>query len=75
MASKVTSTANGGIRAWLLPEINEIKISLERINGEIKVLDTKIESTRNELKVGIARVESRVEDLDKRLDVVQRLAL
>lgn len=82
MASKVTGAAKGGIRAWLMPEIHEIKLALETIRGEMKVLDTKIgsldakiDSVRNELKADIARVDSKVEDLDKRLDVAQRLAV
>lgn len=32
-------------------------------------------SLRNELKADISRVDSSVKDLDKRLDIVQRLAV
>ena len=82
MATKVAGAAKDGIRAWLMPEINDIKVQLAEIKGDIKAtteriraLDTKIDSVRNELKADIARADSRVEDLDKRLDIAQRLAV
>ncbi|MGI0081118.1 MAG: hypothetical protein ACRECH_16025, partial [Nitrososphaerales archaeon] len=78
--------AQGGIRAWLMREINEIKVQLAEIRGDAKAVNTKIDgldekidmkvdSLRNELKADIQRVDSSVKDLDERLDIVQRLTL
>ncbi len=86
MASKVAKAAQGGIRAWLMREINEIKVQLAEIRGDAKAVNTKIDgmdekidmkvdSLRNELKADIQRVDSSVKDLDERLDIVQRLTL
>ena len=75
MATKAADVANGGIRAWLMPEINEIKVYLARIEGEIstleaevrgvkegdiKALHTEIQSLKDNLRTEIQSVKDRV---------------
>ena len=61
MASKVAKAAKGGIRAWLMPEIIEIK-------GELKTLSVKVEEMDR-------RLTGEIQSLKESLNVVQRLAV
>ena len=67
MASKAARAAKDGIRAWLMPEISDIKLELSEIRGEVKSLHTKVEEMDK-------RLSSKIEDLDNRLDIAQRLS-
>ena len=64
MASKVAKAARGGIRSWLMPEINDIKVQLAEIKGEIKSL---VESDK--------RLEAEIQSLKDSLNIVQRLTV
>jgi hypothetical protein len=68
--------------AWrlVLPEIRQIvreemQSAMGEINAKFEALNMKIDSSRNELKTEITSVRFNLEGLDKRLDVVQRLAI
>lgn len=68
MASKVAKAAQGGIKAWLLPEINDIKVQLAEMRGDVKSLTTRVDATneridslRNELNADILRVETKID--------------
>ncbi len=74
MAGKVAKVAQGGIKAWLLPEINDIKVQLADMRGDVKSLTARVDATneridslRNELKSDISGVSSKVDEMDKRL--------
>jgi len=54
------------LEQFFLPQLNEIK-------GEIKALDTKIDSLRNELKADISKVEQRVISLEQRIDIIKEM--
>ena len=64
MASKVAKAAQGGLKAWLLPEINDLKVSLAEIKGEMKSLS---ESDK--------RLEAEIQSLKDSLNIVQRLTV
>ena len=65
MASKAAANAaKGGIRDWLMPEINDIKVQLAKIRGDIKAINARIDSLTSEVK-----------DLRENMNVVQRLAV
>lgn len=54
MVSKVAGAAKGGVRAWLMTEINDIKVQLAEIKDEIKSLNTRVEEMDNRLSNEIA---------------------
>ena len=47
----------------------------EELLSRNESLGNEMMSMKNELKADIAKVDSSVKDLDKRLDIVQRLAI
>jgi prophage DNA circulation protein len=68
MASKVAGAAKGGMRAWLMPELNDIKVQLAEIKGDIKSLQTQV----NEMD---KRVTGEIQGVKDSLNIVQRLAV
>ncbi|HKW04301.1 MAG TPA: hypothetical protein VJN71_03280 [Nitrososphaerales archaeon] len=68
MASKVARAARGGIRAWLMRELNDIKVQLAEISGDIKSLQTQV----NEMD---ERVTGEIQGVEDGLNNVQRLAV
>ncbi len=71
MAEKAITTLSAiksAIQSVVSPDLGEIK-------GELKTINTKIDSLKNELRAEIKVVDTKVEQLDKRLDVVQRVAV
>lgn len=86
MASKASGIAKGGIRAWLMPELNDIKVSLAEIRGEIKTTNERIESLNSKIESADRRITSQIQEMDKRLtaeiqgvkdslNIVQRLSV
>lgn len=81
MATKAAKAAAGGLKAWLMPEINDIKVSLAEMRGDVRSLAARVDATneridstndridslRNELKSEISLVSSKVDEMDKRL--------
>jgi prophage DNA circulation protein len=68
MASKVAGAAKGGIRAWLMPELNDIKVQLAEIKGDIKSLQTQVNGMDK-------RVTGEIQGVKDSLNIVQRLAV
>jgi hypothetical protein len=68
IAGKVSDAAKGGIRAWLMPEINDIKVQLAEIRGDIKSLQTEVEAVKDSLSViqRLAVLEAKVSQLEKK---------
>ena len=57
-----------------MPEINDIKVSLAEMRGDVRSLAARVDATkdridslRSELKSGISLVSSKVDEMDKRL--------
>ena len=82
MAGKAANAARGGIRAWLMPEINEIKVQLAELKSDLKATNSRIDSLGAELKAELKATNSRIDllsnevkDLRESLSVVQRLAV
>ena len=71
MAGKAADAAKGGIRAWLMPEINDIKVQLAEIKGELKATNSRIDSTNTRVEA----LASEIKELRESLSVVQRLAV
>ena len=64
--------AAGGFRTWLMPEINDIKVSLAEMRGDVRSLAARVDATkdridslRSELQSGISLVSSKVDEMDK----------
>jgi hypothetical protein len=75
MASKIAEKAPGWFTRLLLPQISEMKAELKVLNGRIDSLETKMNAEFKIVHAEIEGVNEKVEALDKRLDVVQRLAV
>ena len=67
MLSKTADAAKGGVRAWLMPELNDIKVSLAEIRGEIKTTNERIESLNSKMESTDRRITSQIQEMDKRL--------
>lgn len=67
MATKAADAARGGIRAWLMPEINDIKVQLAEIRGDIKSLKTEVDGIKESLNVvqRLAVLEAKVSEYEK----------
>ena len=72
MAGKAADAAKGSIRAWLMPEINEIKVSLAKIEGEISTLRAEVRGVK---EGDIKALHSEIQSVKDSLNVVQRLAV
>lgn len=79
MASKVAGAAKGGRRAWLMPELNDIKVQLAEIKGDIKSLQTQVNEMDKRLSSEIREMDKRVtgeiQGVKDSLNIVQRLAV
>lgn len=86
MATKVAKAAQGGIKAWLLPEINDIKVQLAEIRGDIKSVNTRVDSLGTRIEEMDKRLTGEIRSLDTRLsgeiqglkesmNVLQRVAI
>jgi predicted nuclease with TOPRIM domain len=67
MAGKAAGAAKGGIRAWLMPEINDIKVQLAEMRGDIKATNTRIDSFSTDMRGDIKSLNTRIDEMDKRL--------
>ena len=79
MAGKVAKAAQGGLKAWLMPEINDIKVQLAEIRGDIKSLTTRVHEMDKRLTADIQgldrRLTAEIQGIKENLNVVQRLAV
>jgi len=64
MAEKVP----GWLERILLPQISELK-------GEVKAINARLEGEFKAVHSEIRRLDEKIDSLDKRMDVVQRLAV
>ncbi len=64
MAEKVP----GWLERVLLPQISELK-------GEVRAVNARIDGEFKAVHSEIGRLEEKIDGLDKRMDVVQRLAV
>jgi phage shock protein A len=65
--SRAVGAAKGGIRAWLMPELNDIKVELAEIKGEIKSTNTRIDSLKTEMKSGDEKLAAAIKSGDEKL--------
>lgn len=63
---------NESLRNEMLSMKSELKADIGKVNGELLA---EIGKVNGELTAKIEKVDSSVKDLDKRLDIVQRLAI
>ncbi len=73
--SKAVGAAKGGIRAWLLPEINDIKVQLAEIKGEIKSTNTRIDSLKDQMENGDEKLAIEIASLRELVNLTQRVTI